>query len=131
MTSPCWRTTSPGCQTPACRSTALSDLPIVGVKDSSGSADRLLDEVTHYSGATYVGSSALLSLAGPLGGTGAILAWATWSPSCPSGPSPATPARSADLADTHLRVKAGGPRVIKEILATTRGTSAGPIAPPA
>src|SRR5215469_7914006 len=47
---------------------ALRGLPVAGIKDSSGSADRLHDELAHYDGATYVGSSALLALAGPMGG---------------------------------------------------------------
>ena len=40
---------------------ALAGLPVAGIKDSSGDPDRLLDELAHYPGATYVGSSALLS----------------------------------------------------------------------
>ncbi len=51
----------------------LAELPVSGVKDSSGSADRLLDE---------------------------------------------------KLADRHLAVRAGGPAVLKRILAASRGTSA-------
>lgn len=58
----------------------LEDLPVAGVKDSSGDPDRLLDEIVHYPGATYVGSSALLTLAGPTGATGAILALANLEP---------------------------------------------------
>jgi 4-hydroxy-tetrahydrodipicolinate synthase len=103
---------------------ALAGLPVVGVKDSSGSPDRLLDQVAHYSGATYVGSSALLALAGPMGGTGAILALANLEPERCVRAFAGDAGVQRDLADTHLRVKAGGPRVIKEILAATRGTSA-------
>lgn len=58
----------------------LRELPVVGVKDSTGSADRLLEELTGYAGHTYVGSSALLSMAGPLGATGAVLALANAQP---------------------------------------------------
>jgi 4-hydroxy-tetrahydrodipicolinate synthase len=102
---------------------ALAGLPVAGVKDSSGSPDRLLDQVAHYSGATYVGSSALLALAGPLGGTGAILALANLEPELSIRAFAGDAGAQRDLAGAHLRVKAGGPRVIKEILATTRGTS--------
>src|SRR5262249_50949731 len=42
---------------------ALSRLPVTGVKDSSGDPNRLLEELTRYDGATYTGSSALLTLA--------------------------------------------------------------------
>src|SRR5262249_37195268 len=59
---------------------ALAGLPVAGQKDSSGQADRLLDDLAHYPGATYVGSSALLALAGPLGATGALLALANVEP---------------------------------------------------
>ncbi len=75
----------------------LPTLPIAGIKDSSGSADRLLDELALYDGATYVGSSALLALAGPMGGAGAILALANVEPEtcCRAfGGDAATPARA-------------------------------------
>src|SRR6266852_4082326 len=40
----------------------LAGLPVAGIKDSSGSPDRLLDELAHYKGSTYVGSSAMAGL---------------------------------------------------------------------
>jgi dihydrodipicolinate synthase/N-acetylneuraminate lyase len=103
---------------------ALASLPIAGVKDSSGSADRLLDEIAHYPGATYVGSSALLALAGPMGGAGAILALANVEPErcCRAFAGDATAQR--ELADRHREVQAGGPAALKRILAASRGTSA-------
>ena len=103
---------------------ALADLPVAGVKDSSGSADRLLDEIAHYRGATYVGSSALLALAGPMGGAGAILALANVEPErcCRAFAGDATAQR--ELADRHLAVRAGGPAAVKQILAADRGISA-------
>lgn len=100
----------------------LAGLPIAGVKDSSGSADRLLDEIAHYRGATYVGSSALLALAGPMGGTGAILALANVEPErcCRAFAGDAIAQR--ELADRHLRVRAGGPAELKRILAGISGS---------
>ena len=59
---------------------ALAGLPVAGVKDSTGDPDRLLDELANYPGATYVGSSALLAQAGPMGAAGAILALANVEP---------------------------------------------------
>jgi 4-hydroxy-tetrahydrodipicolinate synthase len=53
---------------------ALPALPVAGIKDSTGDAERLLRTVEGFSGWTYVGSSSLVSLAGQLGATGAILA---------------------------------------------------------
>jgi 4-hydroxy-tetrahydrodipicolinate synthase len=103
---------------------ALAALPIAGVKDSSGSADRLLDEIAHYSGATYVGSSALLALAGPMGATGAILALANVEPERCARAFAGDAAAQRELADRHLAVRAGGPAVLKRILALSHGTSA-------
>jgi 4-hydroxy-tetrahydrodipicolinate synthase len=103
---------------------ALAGLPIAGVKDSSGLADRLLDEIAHYAGATYVGSSALLALAGPLGAAGAILALANVEPERCCRAFAGDAAAQRELADRHLAVKAGGPAVLKAILAASHGTSA-------
>lgn len=59
---------------------AVADLPVVGIKDSSGDPDRLLALVTGYDGAVYTGSSATVLAAGALGATGAILALANAEP---------------------------------------------------
>ncbi|HUZ53504.1 MAG TPA: dihydrodipicolinate synthase family protein [Streptosporangiaceae bacterium] len=96
--------------------TALPGLPIAGIKDSSGSADRLLDELANYGGATYVGSSALLALAGPMGGAGAILALANVEPEGCCRAFAGDAAAQRDLARAHLEVKAGGPAALKRIL---------------
>lgn len=103
---------------------ALASLPIEGVKDSSGSADRLLDEISRYRGATYVGSSALLALAGPMGSAGAILALANVEPERCRRAFAGDAAAQLALAGLHLAVRAGGPAALKQILAADRGTSA-------
>jgi len=95
----------------------LPSLPVAGIKDSSGSADRLLDELAHYQGATYVGSSALLALAGPMGGAGAILAIANVEPERCVRAFGGDGAAQRQLADTHLAVRAGGPAALKRLLA--------------
>ena len=66
---------------------ALADLPVDGLKDSSGDAERLVAELQVLRAgppgaarSLYVGSSAYLSLAGPLGATGAILGLANTHP---------------------------------------------------
>src|SRR6185437_3293002 len=96
---------------------ALPGLPVAGIKDSSGSADRLLDEVAHYDGATYVGSSALLALAGPMGGSGAILALANVEPERCIRAFAGDAEAQRQLADSHLAVRAGGPAALKRLLA--------------
>lgn len=99
----------------------LPELPIAGIKDSSGSADRLLDELANYAGATYVGSSALLSLAGPMGGAGAILALANVEPERCIQAFAGDAAVQRDLADVHLKVREGGPAELKRMLSRDAG----------
>lgn len=96
---------------------ALADLPVVGIKDSSGDPDRLLVEVARYSGATYVGSSALLALAGPLGATGAILAVANVVPELCIAAFGGSAQAQRELTDVHLAVRAGGPPLLRQLLA--------------
>jgi 4-hydroxy-tetrahydrodipicolinate synthase len=96
---------------------ALPGLPVAGIKDSSGSADRLLDEVAHYVGATYVGSSALLAMAGPMGGAGAVLALANVEPEGCVRAFAGDAEAQRQLADSHLAVRAGGPAILKRLLA--------------
>lgn len=103
---------------------ALPGLPVAGIKDSSGSADRLLDELAHYDGATYVGSSALLALAGPMGGAGAILALANVEPERCVRAFAGDAAAQRELARSHLAVRAGGPAALKRLLAERSDFSA-------
>ena len=103
---------------------ALGGLPVVGQKDSSGDPDRLLAEVARYRGSTYVGSSALLAMAGPLGATGAILALANLEPELCAEAFAGDMAAQARLTDAHLAVRAGGPPEIKRMLAAQRDTVA-------
>ncbi len=102
---------------------ALAGLPVAGLKDSSGDPNRLLAEVAHYPGRTYVGSSALLALAGPLGGAGAILAIANVEPERCCAAFAGDAAAQLKLSDVHLATREGGPPVLKRILAETRGTN--------
>ncbi len=103
---------------------ALPALPVAGIKDSSGSPDRLLDELAHYQGATYVGSSALLAMAGPMGAAGAILALANVEPEDCCRAFAGDAMAQLALADRHLEVGDGGPMALKRILAKTRPMSA-------
>jgi len=58
----------------------LPDLPVAGVKDSTGDPDRLLQTLDAFAGDLYTGSSWVLSYAGSLGCAGAILALANAEP---------------------------------------------------
>lgn len=101
---------------------ALAGLPVAGLKDSSGDPDRLLDELAHYRGATYVGSSAVLALAGPMGAAGAILALANIEPERCAAAFAGDADAQRGLAGPHLAVKRGGPAALKAMLASTHGT---------
>lgn len=99
----------------------LLDLPVQGIKDSSGDPDRLLDEVSRYAGWLYVGSSALLSLAGPLGATGAILALANAEPELCAAAFTGDAAAQRRLARPHLAARRSFPAGIKELAAARWG----------
>jgi len=65
---------------PGIQADLLTDLPISGCKDSSGDAQWFLEAVTEWEGPMYTGSPALLSWAGPIGASGAILGLANVEP---------------------------------------------------
>ncbi len=101
----------------------LADLPVAGVKDSSGDAERLLHELDQYQGPIYTGSSALLSFAGPLGCAGAILALANAEPErCVRAFQGDAVAQGA-LAQPHLAAHESFPRGLKEMVTARFGTS--------
>jgi 4-hydroxy-tetrahydrodipicolinate synthase len=101
----------------------LATLPVTGLKDSSGSPDRLLDELARYPGDMYVGSSGLLALAGPMGTAGALLALANLAPEACVQAWGGDGAAQRALAAQHLDVRAGGPARLKLLMAGADGTS--------
>jgi len=102
---------------------SLAALRVTGLKDSSGSPDRLLDELARYPGDTYVGSSGLLALAGPMGTAGALLALANLAPEACVQAWGGDGAAQRTLAAQHLDVRAGGPARLKLLMAGADGTS--------
>ena len=100
---------------------ALAGLPVAGQKDSSGQADRLLDELAHYPGATYVGSSAVLALAGLVGATGALLALANVEPERCVAAFGGDATAQLEIVDRHMASARGGMPALKQILAEDRG----------
>jgi 4-hydroxy-tetrahydrodipicolinate synthase len=102
---------------------ALDGLPIAGIKDSSGYAERLLRELAAWDGWTYVGSAPLATLAGVLGATGAILAIAN------AYPEECVTAFGGDgvaqrrLLDGLLAARADFPHGLKALVARRFGTS--------
>jgi 4-hydroxy-tetrahydrodipicolinate synthase len=101
----------------------LPELPVVGVKDSSGDAERLLDEVADYDGAVYTGAATLLTMAGDIGATGAIVALANAEPElCAAAFSGDSDAQFA-LLTAHRAAAAEFPAGIKRMVADRWGTS--------
>lgn len=99
----------------------VAGLPVVGLKDSSGDASRLLEELTTLDVDVYVGSSALLALAGPCGAAGAILALANSHPrDCALAFAGSVDAQLA-IAAAHRRL-ADFPHGIKALTAEVFGT---------
>ncbi|HWB71243.1 MAG TPA: dihydrodipicolinate synthase family protein [Egibacteraceae bacterium] len=101
----------------------LDELPVAGLKDSSGDPDRLLAELEAYGGALYVGSSAVLALAGPLGCTGAVLALANLDPERCVAAFAGDATSQRQLAASHLAAKRDFPAGLKRLLADAYGTS--------
>lgn len=101
----------------------LPHLPVAGCKDSSGDAERLLATLTSWDGWLYVGSSALLSYAGPLGTTGAILALANAEPELAAAAFGGDAEAQRALAGPHLHAARSFPSGIKQLTAKRFGTS--------
>jgi len=102
---------------------ALPDLPIAGLKDSTGSAERLLQELAVWDRAVYVGSSALVLMAGAVGAAGAILAVANSHPAESVAAFAGDPAAQRALLAPHLRSKERFPAGLKSLIAERYGTS--------
>lgn len=114
----------PAASAPGIPVEVLADLPVAGAKDSSGDPDRLLETLTTWDGPLYVGSSALLALAGPLGCAGAVLALANAEPErCVAAFSGDVDAQR-DLARAHLAARVPFPGAVKALTARRFGTSA-------
>jgi 4-hydroxy-tetrahydrodipicolinate synthase len=70
----------PGASAPGIPVDVLPDLPVAGLKDSSGDAARLLHEREVFPGDLWTGSAALLSLCGAIGAAGGLVAAANIAP---------------------------------------------------
>jgi len=84
---------------------ALDGIPVAGIKDSSGDPNRLLEHLSRWDLPVYVGNSSLLSLAGPLGATGAILSAANADPETCIAAFAGDAAAQLALADVHAATK--------------------------
>jgi 4-hydroxy-tetrahydrodipicolinate synthase len=102
----------------------LASLPVVGCKDSSGDAERLLEELAAFDRPMYTGSSALLAFAGPVGCAGAILALANVEPEDCIAAFAGDAEAQRRLTGSHLEARRSFPRGLKELTAARFGTSA-------
>lgn len=101
----------------------LPELPIAGLKDSSGDARRLLQELTTWDRPLYTGAASLLALAGPAGCAGAILSLGNVDPErCAAAFGGDADAQRA-LAEPDVATHERFPLVLKERVAKRFGTS--------
>ncbi|MGH9245592.1 MAG: dihydrodipicolinate synthase family protein [Acidimicrobiales bacterium] len=113
----------PAASAPGIPVALLPNLPVAGCKDSSGDPERLLEELAVFDRPIYVGSAAVLSLAGPLGCTGAILALANAEPERCIAAFAGDVAAQRELTAAHRAAKRSFPNGIKELTAARFGTS--------
>lgn len=113
----------PGMSSPGIAVDAMPELPIAGLKDSSGDARRLLQELTTWDRPLYTGAASLLALGGPAGCAGAILSLANLDPErCAAAFSGDVDAQRA-LAEPDVATHGRFPLVLKERVAARFGTS--------
>ena len=101
----------------------LADLPVAGFKDSSGDPARLLEAVARWGGPVYVGSSALLFMAGAVGAAGAILTLANADPERCIAAFGGSVDAQLKLAPGHFKAMWNFPAGIKELAAERFETS--------
>jgi 4-hydroxy-tetrahydrodipicolinate synthase len=101
----------------------LPDLPVQGLKDSSGEPERLLAELEVFRRPLWVGAAPILLLAGSLGIAGAILAVANVDPEHAIAAFAGDPQAQRSLLPAHRKVKARFPHGLKDAIADRFGTS--------
>jgi 4-hydroxy-tetrahydrodipicolinate synthase len=101
----------------------LAELPVQGTKDSSGDPERLLAELHGFGGWLYVGASSILTMAGALGCTGAILAVANAEPERAVAAFAGDADAQRALYESHLEARRDFPHGLKGLMADRFGTS--------
>jgi 4-hydroxy-tetrahydrodipicolinate synthase len=103
----------------------IGELPVTGLKDSSGDPARLLDEleIVEPGFSLYTGSASLLLLAGAVGCAGAILALANFQPERCARAFAGDASAQRELAPYHRLAEAAFPRGVKALTAERYGTS--------
>jgi 4-hydroxy-tetrahydrodipicolinate synthase len=107
----------PGASAPGIPVEVLVDLPVQGVKDSSGDPDRLIETNARFGEATYTGAASLLTLAAGIGCAGAILALANAIPEECVAAFGGDANAQGSISPANRRAKAPFPAGIKELTA--------------
>ena len=102
---------------------ALAELPVQGLKDSSGDPERLLGELAALDAPVYVGASSVLTMAGAVGATGAILTLANAEPELCVAAFDGSGRAQRELLGAHLRATRDLPHGVKRLVADRFGTS--------
>lgn len=113
----------PGASSPGVPVDLLPELPVTGLKDSSGDAARLLHEVEVFDGDLYTGATSLVTLWGAVGAAGAMLAVANVAPEDCVAAFAGDAAAQVRLATLDRTVSADFPGGYKRAVAERFGTS--------
>jgi 4-hydroxy-tetrahydrodipicolinate synthase len=114
----------PGASMPGVPVHVLPDLPVSGLKDSSGDARRLIDELDCFRGDLYTGDAALLTMCGAVGATGALIALANVNPELCAAAFAGDGAAQVRLAAANRAANADFPAGVKRMVAKAFGVSA-------
>jgi 4-hydroxy-tetrahydrodipicolinate synthase len=113
----------PRASSPGIPAGLLPELPVAGVKDSSGDAERLLVELDTFGGDVYVGAVPLLAMAGAVGAAGAVLALANVDPEGCARALTGDGAAQRALLHAHLATTVDFPASLKRAVAARFGVS--------
>jgi 4-hydroxy-tetrahydrodipicolinate synthase len=113
----------PGAAAPGIPVDLLPDLPVSGLKDSSGDAGRLLHEREVFAGDLYTGAATLVGFCGAVGAAGALVAAANVDPELCVAASGGDGDAQVRLAAVDRRASADFPAGYKRAAAARFGTS--------
>jgi 4-hydroxy-tetrahydrodipicolinate synthase len=113
----------PAMSSPGVPVDVLRDLPVAGLKDSSGDPERLAIEADELPTGLYVGSTALVHMGGAIGCSGAILALANVDPEGCVRAWQGEGQVQRELVNGHRAQALAGIAGLKRALCALRGTS--------
>jgi 4-hydroxy-tetrahydrodipicolinate synthase len=114
----------PGASSPGIAVGLLPDLPVSGLKDSSGDPDRLLQELDVFDGDLFTGSPTLLTMCAAVGAPGALLALANVAPERCIAAFGGDGAAQRELIGAHRLAAEQFPAGVKRMVAERFGLSA-------